>query len=175
MSGSILYASNSGLAIAISKRRGGRSQRKRQSRLLSFLESRQNPERERRVIDSSSLSDPAAISTVRDSEAEKQEMRKSTKRLLGGLAVGTAAVGTIGAVLMKTRSGSRRKRRRELAAIENTWARPGMSVIFRAEVMPGRETSERTFRVDTLLPSGRVLLEGAAGEHTETEFEKIRR
>jgi len=102
-------------------------------------------------------------------------MRKSTKRLLGGLAVGAAAVGTIGTVLMKTRSGSGRKRRRQLAAMENTWARPGMSVIFRAEVMPGRETSERTFRVVTLLPSGRVLLEGASGEHAEKEFERIRR
>ena len=76
---------------------------------------------------------------------------------------------------MKTRSGPSRKRRRELAALEDTWARPGMSVIFRAEVMPGRETSQRTFRVVTLLPSGRVLLEGAAGEHAEREFERIRR
>lgn len=89
--------------------------------------------------------------------------------------MGVAAVGTIGAVLMKTTGGSRRKRRREIAALENAWARPGMRVIFRAEVMPGRETSERTFRVVSLLPSGRVLLEGAAGEHAEKEFERIRR
>ncbi len=101
-------------------------------------------------------------------------MRNNTKRLLSGLALGVAALGTIGAVLMKTRSGSRRKRKREAAAPENTWARPGMKVIFRAELMPGRETSERTFRVDTLLPSGRVLLEGASGEHAEKEFERIR-
>jgi hypothetical protein len=93
---------------------------------------------------------------------------------LGGLALGAAAVGTIGAVLMKTKSGSGRKRRRALAALENAWARPGMRVVFRAEVMPGRETSERTFRVVTLLPSGRVLLEGASGEHAEQEFERIR-
>ena len=101
--------------------------------------------------------------------------RDNRERAESVLAVGAAAVGTIGAVLMKTKSGSRRKRRRELAAMENTWARPGMSVIFRAEVMPGRETSERTFRVVTLLPSGRVLLEGASGEHAEKEFERIRR
>jgi hypothetical protein len=101
-------------------------------------------------------------------------MRKSTTRLLAGLALGAAAVGTIGAVLMKTKRGPGRKRRRELASLEDTWARPGMKVIFRAEVMPGRETSERTFRVVTLLPSGRVLLEGASGEHAEKEFETIR-
>ena len=101
-------------------------------------------------------------------------MRKSTKRLLGGVVLAAGAVGTIGAVLMKKKSGSGRKRRREIAALENTWARPGMRVIFRAEVMPGRETSERTFRIVTLLPSGRVLLEGASGEHAEKEFERIR-
>src|SRR5713101_8356035 len=102
-------------------------------------------------------------------------MRKSTKRLLGGLAVGAAAVGTIGAVLMKPRSGSGRKRGRELAALENTWARPGMKVIFRAEVMPGRETSERSCRVDTLLPSRRLVLEGASVEHAQKEFSWITR
>lgn len=101
-------------------------------------------------------------------------MRKSTLRLLGGLALGAGALGAIGAMLMKNKSGSSRKRRREMAALGNAWARPGMRVIFRAEVMPGRETSERTFRVVTLLPSGRVLLEGASGEHAEKEFERIR-
>jgi hypothetical protein len=54
------------------------------------------------------------------------------------------------------------------------WARPGMSVTFRAELMPGREHAERTFRVAELLPSGRVRLEGAGGEHAENEFEPIR-
>lgn len=49
-----------------------------------------------------------------------------------------------------------------------------MEVIFRAELMPGRDGSERTFRVLNLLPSGRVLLDGVAGEHAETEFERIR-
>src|SRR5712692_9977824 len=100
-------------------------------------------------------------------------MRKSTKRLLGGVVLAAGAFGTIGAVLMKKKSGSGRKRR-EMAALENIWARPGMRVIFRAEVMPGRETSERTFRVVTLSPSGRVLLEGESGEHAEKEFERIR-
>ena len=54
------------------------------------------------------------------------------------------------------------------------WARPGMSVTFRAELMPGREHAERTFRVAELLPSGRVLLEGTGGEHAENEFEPAR-
>jgi len=54
------------------------------------------------------------------------------------------------------------------------WARPGMSVTFRAEIMPSRDRAERTFRVVKLLPSKRVLLEGVAGEHTESEFEPVR-
>lgn len=54
------------------------------------------------------------------------------------------------------------------------WARPGMEVTFRAELMPGREPDERTFRVAELLPSGRVTLDGVAGEHTEHEFEPVR-
>jgi hypothetical protein len=54
------------------------------------------------------------------------------------------------------------------------WARPGMSVTLRAQLMPGRSRSERTFRINEVLPSGRVLLEGFNGEHSETEFEPIR-
>jgi hypothetical protein len=48
-----------------------------------------------------------------------------------------------------------------------------MIVTFRAELMPGREREERTFRVKELLPSGRVSLQGFAGEHTVTEFESL--
>jgi hypothetical protein len=40
--------------------------------------------------------------------------------------------------------------------------------------MPGRDASERTYRVAELLPSGRITLEGKAGEHAETEFERVR-
>lgn len=54
------------------------------------------------------------------------------------------------------------------------WARPGMSVTFRAELMPGRDSAERTYRVATLLPNNRVLLEDFTGEHTESEFEPVR-
>ncbi len=49
-----------------------------------------------------------------------------------------------------------------------------MSVTFRGELMPGRSRAERTYKVVRLLPSGRVVLEGFAGEHTETEFEALR-
>jgi hypothetical protein len=49
-----------------------------------------------------------------------------------------------------------------------------MKVTFRAELMPGRDGSERTYHVAELLPSGRIRLEGVAGEHAETEFEPIR-
>lgn len=54
---------------------------------------------------------------------------------------------------------------------ENVWARPGMSVTFRAEVMPGKSREERTFRIGKVLPNGRVALEEFAGEHRETAFE----
>jgi hypothetical protein len=54
------------------------------------------------------------------------------------------------------------------------WARPGMLVTFRAEIMPARDRAARTFRVVKLLPSGRVMLEGVAGEHAEREFEPVR-
>jgi hypothetical protein len=54
------------------------------------------------------------------------------------------------------------------------WARPGMSVTFRAELMPGRDREARTFRVSEVLPSRRVLLKGFAGEHVASEFEPLR-
>jgi hypothetical protein len=62
--------------------------------------------------------------------------------------------------------------RRDTAA--DRWARPGMLVTFRAEVMPARDRAARTFRIIKILPSNRVLLEGVAGEHAEQEFERVR-
>ena len=53
----------------------------------------------------------------------------------------------------------------------SVWARPGMAVTFRAELMPGRAAAERTFRVTRVLASRRVLIEGIAGEHAAAEFE----
>lgn len=98
-------------------------------------------------------------------------MKKATKRVLGGLALATAAVGAIGALMIRN-NGERRKRRGKHDT--GIWARPGMEVVFRAELMPGRDGSERTFRVQRLLPSGRVVLENFAGEHAEKEFERVR-
>jgi len=96
-------------------------------------------------------------------------MKKRTKRLIGGLAVAAGAIGTAGAYIKKKNIGMKKTRKK----LVDVWARPGMIVTFRAELMPGRERPERTFRVKELLPSGRVLLQGASGEHTATEFESI--
>ena len=51
------------------------------------------------------------------------------------------------------------------------WAGVGQSVTFRAEVMPGRDRAQRTFRVAETLANRRVLLVGMAGEHSRWEFE----
>ena len=66
------------------------------------------------------------------------------------------------------------RRRRRRGEPEDAWARPGMTVVFRAELMPGRDASERAFRVAALLPSCRVILDGTGGEHAEQEFERLR-
>ena len=95
---------------------------------------------------------------------KRQEMKKETKRLLSSLAV---AAGTLGTAFFV------RKRVKGKGAV-NRWARPGMLVTFRAELKPGLAASERTYRVKTLLPSDRVLLDGVAGEHMRNEFERLR-
>jgi hypothetical protein len=97
-------------------------------------------------------------------------MKKRTKRWLGASVLALGALGTAGAVLM--RRGKSKELRHKAA--QSVWARPGMMVTFRAELMPGRDGSERTFLVTELLPSGRVMLEGKTGEHAETEFERVR-
>ena len=102
--------------------------------------------------------------------------KRRGRRWLGALA-GVAA-GVAGATLLLWRG----RRVREKKSIydqynrgrEDRWARPGMSVTFRAELMPGRSRAERTFRVAGVLPSGRVTLMDFAGEHAETEFEPMR-
>jgi hypothetical protein len=83
-------------------------------------------------------------------------------------------MGAFGAVVMRKNRKAIRAARRASDKAADSWARPGMEVVFRAEVMPGRHTSERTFHVTSLLPSGRVLLDGVAGEHAEQEFQPIR-
>lgn len=98
-------------------------------------------------------------------------MKKQTKRFLGVLALAAGGIGAAGAVLMRKRG---RHMKSEDERANNVWARPGMSVTFRAELMPGRERDDRTFRVDEVLSSGRVTLQGFTGEHAEKEFEPIR-
>lgn len=89
--------------------------------------------------------------------------------MLGGLTVAAAAAGAFATVIMnKDRKPKRRLRDSSL----DKWARPGMTVTFRAELMPGRGADERTFKVTDLLPSGRVLLDRVAGEHMQKEFEQ---
>jgi hypothetical protein len=96
---------------------------------------------------------------------------------LAGLAGLTA--GAVGATLLLRRRGTVEQQGKSIYPEYNRggsdrWARPGMNVTLRAQLMPGRSRSERTFRVAEVLPSGRVLLEGFSGEHSETEFEPIR-
>ena len=99
-------------------------------------------------------------------------MKKDTKRLLGSLALVAGAVGAVTAVLRK-RNNVKAKLQREPNP-EDVWARPGMIVTFRAELMPGRAREERSFRVKELLSNGRVILEGVSGEHAEKEFNAVR-
>ena len=94
-------------------------------------------------------------------------MKKGTKLLLGGLTVAAAAAGAIATVVMNRD----RKPKRHDSSLD-AWARPGMKVTFRAELMPGRDADERSYKVKDLLPSGRVLLDRVAGEHARKEFEQ---
>lgn len=57
--------------------------------------------------------------------------------------------------------------------VEFIWARPEMNVTFRAEIMPGMERDERTFRIAKVFTNGRVKLHDFAGEFRETAFEPI--
>ncbi|HZE64484.1 MAG TPA: hypothetical protein VE056_11415 [Pyrinomonadaceae bacterium] len=99
-------------------------------------------------------------------------MKKGTKRMLGGLALAAGAVGAASAY-MGRKKRVKAKQQRVSDNPGNVWARPGMTVTFRAELMPGREREERTARVKELLPSGRVTLYEVAGEHAQKEFEPI--
>jgi len=85
--------------------------------------------------------------------------------MIGAFALGAGAIGAASAYWKRKNVNAERK--------ADVWARPGMMVTFRAELMPGRERHERTFRVKELLSSGRVLLHDVDGEHAEKEFEPI--
>lgn len=98
-------------------------------------------------------------------------MKKATKRLLGGLALAAGAAGAAGAFMRKkNQMGKRQQAEKNPAGV---WARPGMTVTFRAELMPGRDREQRTARVKKLLPSGRVLLYEVEGEHGQGEFDRV--
>jgi hypothetical protein len=58
-------------------------------------------------------------------------------------------------------------------AAKRVWARPEMQVTFRAEIMPGRSREERTYRIKSVRPNGRVTLYDFPDEHREGEFEHI--
>jgi len=94
-------------------------------------------------------------------------MKKRTGWLLGAFALAAGAIGAATTYWKRKNMHATRKR------VSDVWARPGMMVTFRAELMPGRERDERTFRVKDLLPSGRVSLHGVDGEHAEKEFEPV--
>jgi len=93
-------------------------------------------------------------------------MKKSTRWFLGGLAFGAGAISAAFAYRKKNHVQVEKK-------AGDVWARPGMPVTFRAELMPGRDRRQRTFVVEELLPSGRVSLQGVDGEHVEKEFEPV--
>ena len=93
-------------------------------------------------------------------------MNKRVRWLLGGVALGAGAIGAVNAYWNKKNVQTEKK-------FGDVWARPGMPVTFRAEVMPGRDRDERTFLVKELLSSGRITLHGADGEHAEKEFDPV--
>jgi len=93
-------------------------------------------------------------------------MKIRTRWLLGGLALGAGAISAISAY-WKNKNVQPEKKGNDV------WARPGMRVTFRAELMPGRDRHERTFIVKELLSSGRVSLHDVDGEHAAKEFEPI--
>lgn len=72
------------------------------------------------------------------------------------------------------KASSPRSHRKSQEALVQPWVSIGARVTFRAEVMPGHDTDERTFTVTRVDRSGRVELSGLSGEHTRTEFESAR-
>ena len=66
-----------------------------------------------------------------------------------------------------------RKKKQEVQVVKKVWARPEMQVTFRAEIMPGRSREDRTYRIKSVRPNGRVILYDFPDEHREGEFERI--
>ena len=68
-------------------------------------------------------------------------------------------------LMRKTRRARRKRSEPRASPASGTW------LTFRAEVMPGRETMERTFEVTRVLANGRVELANLQGQHSIAEFE----
>ena len=78
--------------------------------------------------------------------------RRRGRRWLGALAgLAGLTAGAVGAALLLRRKGESGKSKSIYPEYNrrdaDRWARPGMPVTFRAELMPGRSRDERTFRV----------------------------
>ena len=56
---------------------------------------------------------------------------------------------------------------------KSVWARPEMQVTFRAEIMPGKNREERTFRIKEVMENGRIALYDFPDEHRQTSFEPM--
>jgi hypothetical protein len=65
------------------------------------------------------------------------------------------------------RQRAKSKQSSGLSVTAGTW------LTFRAELMPGREGSQRIFEVTRVLRSGRVELASLDGEHSLAEFENL--
>ena len=93
--------------------------------------------------------------------------------MLGRLALAAGAFGAAGTFLKKKKNQMGNKQQQAAKKSPSVWARPGMTVTFRAELMPGRDREQRTARIKELLPSGRVTLHEVAGEHAQNEFDPV--
>jgi hypothetical protein len=67
----------------------------------------------------------------------------------------------------------RKKQPETVPVVKRVWARPEMMVTFRAEIMPGLSREERTYKVKSVRPNGRITLYDFPDEHREGEFERI--
>lgn len=65
------------------------------------------------------------------------------------------------------------RKKKDATLPAKVWARPEMQVTFKAEIMPGRTREERTYRIQTVRPNGRVVLYDFPDEHREGAFEPI--
>lgn len=66
-----------------------------------------------------------------------------------------------------------KKKQQAEPVVKRVWARPEMRVTFRAEIMPGLTREERTYKIKSVRPNGRVTLYDFPDEHREGEFERI--